>query len=221
MKRPVIYLLAVIVGFYSIVTLVYNLNTHEKPLAVATSAVEPVCSVDPSELLGYINTERASLNAPVLIVDGQLTETANHKLNDMVAGKYYGHKYLDGSDSWPYIRAMGIHAALAEDLDTNAVSSKDDWEGLKNSPEHYKSLIDPQYTRVGIDEQCTDFVAEHSTGPDDNTNLIGTKLTELTVIHLAGVEPELESCSVTTCTDGSCSYSTGRGTCSWHGGVAY
>lgn len=28
-------------------------------------------------------------------------------------------------------------------------------------------------------------------------------------------------CPVTTCNDGSCSYSTGRGTCSWHGGIAY
>lgn len=28
-------------------------------------------------------------------------------------------------------------------------------------------------------------------------------------------------CVVTTCRDGSCSYSTGRGTCSWHGGIAY
>ena len=27
-------------------------------------------------------------------------------------------------------------------------------------------------------------------------------------------------CPITTCNDGSCSSSTGRGTCSWHGGVA-
>ena len=32
---------------------------------------------------------------------------------------------------------------------------------------------------------------------------------------------EAESCPITTCEDGSCSSSTGRGTCSHHGGVAY
>lgn len=29
------------------------------------------------------------------------------------------------------------------------------------------------------------------------------------------------SCPITTCVDGTCSDSTGRGTCSWHGGEAY
>lgn len=34
------------------------------------------------------------------------------------------------------------------------------------------------------------------------------------------VEPvEVSDCPVTTCNDGWCSSSTGRGTCSWHGGV--
>lgn len=32
---------------------------------------------------------------------------------------------------------------------------------------------------------------------------------------------EAESCPITTCNDGSCSSSTGRGTCSHHGGIAY
>lgn len=34
-------------------------------------------------------------------------------------------------------------------------------------------------------------------------------------------EPEYASCPITTCSDGWCSSSTGRGTCSHHGGVAY
>lgn len=29
-----------------------------------------------------------------------------------------------------------------------------------------------------------------------------------------------DECPITTCNDGTCSESTGRGTCSWHGGVA-
>lgn len=32
---------------------------------------------------------------------------------------------------------------------------------------------------------------------------------------------DAESCPITTCSDGSCSSSTGRGTCSYHGGIAY
>lgn len=32
---------------------------------------------------------------------------------------------------------------------------------------------------------------------------------------------EAESCPITTCNDGACSTSTGRGTCSHHGGIAY
>lgn len=32
---------------------------------------------------------------------------------------------------------------------------------------------------------------------------------------------QYQECPITTCRDGSCSQSTGRGTCSWHGGIAY
>lgn len=31
--------------------------------------------------------------------------------------------------------------------------------------------------------------------------------------------PRYSQCPATTCCDGTCSYSTGRGTCSWHDGV--
>lgn len=34
------------------------------------------------------------------------------------------------------------------------------------------------------------------------------------------VKPAPTQCAVTLCNDGTCSFSQGRGTCSWHGGVA-
>ncbi len=33
------------------------------------------------------------------------------------------------------------------------------------------------------------------------------------------ISEQSDNCPITTCRDGSCSSSTGRGTCSWHGGV--
>lgn len=39
--------------------------------------------------------------------------------------------------------------------------------------------------------------------------------------YFAPAPTNTASCPITTCNDGSCSSSTGRGTCSWHGGIAY
>lgn len=63
------------------------------------------------------------------------------------------------------------------------------------------------------------------------TEPIAQQVVKGTKIYVPPPEPEIEleptyqqryaSCPITTCNDGTCSSSTGRGTCSWHGGVAY
>lgn len=49
---------------------------------------------------------------------------------------------------------------------------------------------------------------------------VGTKQPVPVATYSApAVQATQQRCQVTLCNDGSCSYSTGRGTCSWHGGV--
>lgn len=225
MKRLFV-LLAVVATALLVVGCVsaYKISNHQ-PVAKALPPVyAPVCSPDSEALLNLINQERVKVGVPALRVDNALMTAATEKLNDMVKGAYYGHKLLDGSEPWRFERSQGVTAALGEDIDINALTPQADWVAFKNSPPHYASLTNALYSRVGLEERCTSYPIEHSTGPDDNSGMIGTTAHELTVVELAAPEPVQNtqaSCPVTTCADGSCSGSTGSGTCSWHQGEAY
>lgn len=196
-----------------------NSRPHTPVPMAPVAAAAPVCSPDATKLTDLINQERIRIGSPVLITEHSLVSSATNKLNDEVSNKYYGHNLLDGSSWSTFARTQGVKAVASEDLDENALNPTDDWSAFKNSPAHYASLTDPQYSRIGVAEQCTDFTLQTGTGPGDNSSLVGTSIKELTVIHLAGPEPVVQSnYGGTRCADGSISSSTGSGTCSWHGG---
>lgn len=159
------------------------------PPVAKPAIAKPTCTPDASQLLDLINQERIKLGAPMLVVDPALAESARAKLNDEVNSQYYGHNLLNGDAASTLIRAQGVNAAWGEDLDENALNPVQDWKAFKNSPAHYASLTNPAYTRVGIAEKCVNFVLKAGTGPDDNSNLVGSKIKELTVVHLAAPEP--------------------------------
>lgn len=159
-------------------------NTAETP---QQQPATPVCSVDASKLLEQINAERQNLGAPALLIEQKLSTSARQKLDDMVSKKYYSHTQI-GASYVDLIRTQGIHAAIAENLGSDDVTPENSWVEFKNSPSHYKSMIDPKYTRVGIAAQCTDFVLEHQTDAIDAT-MVGQEVRDLTVVHLAGDEP--------------------------------
>lgn len=197
-----------------------GLKPNAVPKTVPKVAVQ-TCQPDSGQLLGYINQERSNFGTPALIVDPALSRSAANKLADEVAGSYYGHNLLDGSNDVSFLRAQGVNAATSEDLNANQLTPLADWTTFKNSPSHYASLTNNQYIRVGIAESCTDYSIATETDPANNAP-VGTHIVELTVVQLAGPEPTpvARSCA-SICNDGACSQSTGRGTCSYHGGVAY
>lgn len=151
--------------------------------------VAPVCQVDAGKLLEYVNAERSRLGAPQLQIDATLATAAKYKLDNMVAEKYFAHKMANGTDWFKYARDLGVHAAVSEDIGSNDNTPEQSWQEFKGSPAHYKSLTDPQYTRVGVSAQCTDFVREKAVEPGDE-KYVGAKITDLTVVTLAGVEPQ-------------------------------
>lgn len=73
------------------------------------------------------------------------------------------------------------------------------------------ATVDGQY---GTREICT------RDGVVISNNVTLQPVTE-EVLQGTYVAPAPSGCAVTLCADGTCSYSTGRGTCSWHGGEAY
>lgn len=213
--------LVTLVGLYGLAVAYSAMYPTPAATTHASASVPVTCSPNANTLVSEINTERTKLGENTLVQDETLVTAANMKVADMVNGQYYGHNFPDGdTDSFKFVSQAGVGGgvAVSEDLDFNALSPTIDWNSFKNSPAHYKSLTDAQYTRIGAVEKCVNYTVKHATGPDDNTNLLGTQAKELTVVYVADNEPP--KC-VTVCADGSCSQSTGRGTCSWHSGEAY
>jgi len=71
--------------------------------------------------------------------------------------------------------------------------------------------------KVCRDKQGAEVSRSHLTTPINEVDAIGTK-TEPTTVY---VPPATTYSGGTLCADGTYSSSTGRGTCSWHGGEAY
>jgi uncharacterized protein YkwD len=161
---------------------------HDKKQAQAAAAPQ-VCAVDAGQLLTEINAERSRLGAPQLTIEPLLATSSRAKLDEMVASKYFGHNRLDGS-SWSTLVDSKVRVVnTSEDIEYGNTTPADQWDHFKNSPAHYKSLTDPQYTRVGIASSCEDFNIEQVTGPSDNTKDLHNHVISLTVVHLADPEP--------------------------------
>lgn len=187
--KPLTVVTIVLILAYSCWVVVYNMA---KPAYKPVSSSVPVkqCSPDAKALVSKINTERSRLGEAPLELDRSLVAAANQKVTNMIEYQYYGHNFPDGStDTFKFVRGYGVNAAVSEDLDFNALNPTEDWGAFKNSPPHYESLTNATYTRIGAVEECVNYTVKHATGPDDNTNLIGTQAKELTVVYVAGDEP--------------------------------
>lgn len=186
--KKLVRIISYLVASYLVLVLgvaIYRVANPQKSVNVAAI---PTCQPDTSQLLSFINQERAKIGSPQLTVDSALATSAHNKLNDEVMGQYFGHKLLDGSSPHSFITAQGVNAAWSEDISSNALNPTVDWASFKGSPTHYASLTDPQYTRVGIAELCSNYkIAKETDATEDIP--IGTQVSELTVVHLAAPEP--------------------------------
>ena len=186
LRRPLLIIigLLLLLGIGDLSYWLYAKNTSN-----AQPNQNTACTVNANTLLTLINSERAKIGSPALVVDPQLSISSRNKLDNMVLQKYYGHNQIDGSSWSVYAQNQGVKASISEDINVNALSSETLWSSYKNSPSHYQSLTNPSFTRVGVATQCTNFILEKSTGPSDNSNLIGKNISDLTVVHLASPEP--------------------------------
>jgi hypothetical protein len=82
---------------------------------------------------------------------------------------------------------------------------------------------DSRVTQKGV--EGSERVCTHKDGSIESSTVLMKPVDQVTAYgskpKYVAPEPTYVGCAVTTCNDGSCSYSTGRGTCSWHDGVAY
>lgn len=70
-----------------------------------------------------------------------------------------------------------------------------------------------------LQKQLTDMTTKYNDYVSKTQGI--SNASDTYVVPTQTFAPSQSRCPVTTCVDTTCSNSTGRGTCSWHGGIAY
>jgi uncharacterized protein YkwD len=111
-------------------------------------------------LLSATNRDREQNNTADLTVNTELSQAAQSKALDMVAGNYWSHDTPDGATPWSFIEKSGYsYSKAGENLAygfSDATTAMNAW---MHSPEHRKNLLDPGYSEVGLKGEV--FIAHH------------------------------------------------------------
>jgi uncharacterized protein YkwD len=124
-------------------------------LAGTLAAPASAATLDGSEsdLLGAINSFRASKGLSTLVVSDTLTVAAKWMATDMSVNNYFGHTSLDGRTPQQRMGDAGYPAYAnwtGENIAAGYTVANDVLNGWINSPGHYAVLTNPNYRAIGI-----------------------------------------------------------------------
>jgi uncharacterized protein YkwD len=122
-----------------------------------------------SAIITQTNAIRAEAGLPALTFEARLARSAAAKANDMATKGYFDHGNPDGYRMSYWINNTGYTYTLAgENLAKGFSSVTRLMNAWVASPSHYKNLVEPQFTDIGIgmaegwyDGQSTLFVVQH------------------------------------------------------------
>lgn len=121
-----------------------SMNIPYHPKKLTTDALAE------SEMFKLINSERAKVGAPPLVLDEKLTEVARAHSQDMWQRGYFSHINPDGED--PFQRLLDAHIMYATAGENVALSANVQLaqSGLMNSEGHRKNILNPEFHKIGI-----------------------------------------------------------------------
>lgn len=127
-------------------------NSTDAPTQVesrTTTKPKPPKEINLSDLVDEQNKLRTAAGAGGLVVSKTLEHAAMLKTNDMVSRNYWGHN-VQGESTWQFVAASGYtYQKMGENLAFGQLSARGlavDW---KNSPTHYRNVVDPVFTEIG------------------------------------------------------------------------
>jgi len=108
------------------------------------------------QMVDLVNSERQKAGVALLTVNSTITNVARNHSRDMFLRRYFSHISPDGLTPADRIsKAKLQYTILGENL-AYAPSVTVAHEGLMNSPEHKKNILDPQFHKIGIGVVATD-----------------------------------------------------------------
>lgn len=101
-------------------------------------------------MLSLINSERAKVGVPILVVSTKITEVARAYSRDMLERHYFSHISPEGTDAGDRLVIAGISYAVAGENLAYAPDVEIAHQGLMNSEGHRKNILDSQFHHIGI-----------------------------------------------------------------------
>jgi len=126
--------------------------TAAAPAAVPEQE-QPVMSIDEmkAELIRLTNIERSKAGVPMLEELPALMECAQLKADDMGGNSYYGHDSpVYGTPMQMIKERIPNVQSCAENIAPWTKTPAEAFEGWVDSPTHYKNMVNPKYTRIGV-----------------------------------------------------------------------
>lgn len=114
---------------------------------------------DEVAVITLANKIRVENGLEPLKVYAKLTDAARYRALEMYENKYFSHKRPDGSPWYTiYLRELPMEitrigenlARVSRGADKGRQSPEDWIEMWVNSPEHYKTMMNPTYTHIGV-----------------------------------------------------------------------
>ncbi len=108
-------------------------------------------AVLPGVLVSLTNDERGNEGIKALSQNLLLEKAAQAKAEDMATRGYFSHKGPNGEEPWIWLDKAGYGYSYAgENLAVNFSESADVSLAWKNSPAHWKNIINERFAEVGI-----------------------------------------------------------------------
>lgn len=121
------------------------------------------CTLDANKLVSLINQARQQRGIAPLTVSQPLTEAAQAWLNLMIKDRFYGHVTLGGEQDNQFLASyFAGDYQTGQMIDDNACNDQGFFNDYMNSPDHKTTMLDPEYTQIGISEK--DRVDEETVG---------------------------------------------------------
>lgn len=121
----------------------------------ASSGTRPYLSIE-DEILARVNNLRSSLGLNPLTKNSKLVKAATIRSDEMLATGQFSHTRPNGTSFETAINQVGYSwSHVGENIAyCNGYSSSKFadvfFDGWKNSPGHYKNMVDPKFSEIGI-----------------------------------------------------------------------
>ena len=126
------------------------LNSHAQIESASKEVKETLKAIEAAREEANADEEDDVSNRSDLVLDSELTTAACIRALELAYSDSFSHERPDGRNCFSVLNDLGIGSMARAENISESYSAKSTAEAWKNSSSHYKNMINPRFTKVGI-----------------------------------------------------------------------